>query len=403
LTHLDHPQEAEMPDRPGPSTRCVHEAASLDPGTGSILPPIVENAAFAFPDLETWRAVAVHERSGDTYGRNSNPTERQFEAKMAALEGAEAGLSFATGMAAIHTTLMALLSPGDRAVSIRDAYGATYLHFTQILPRFGIECVVCDTLDEAGLLAAIGAGCQLVYMETPTNPLLRVVDLAKLSAAAHEVGAQVVVDNTFATPINQQPIALGADLVIHSATKYLGGHNDLLAGVVVGSSLLIGEIYRYRELTGPGMDPRRAHALLRSLKTLALRVERQNANALAMARYLESHPKIGAVHYPGLESHPGHQVAQSQMSGFGGVLSFEVPGGLAAIGRLLPALKYAYMAPNLGQVETIVGPPALTSHVELTPEARAASGVPEGLVRYAAGIEDFADLRSDMEAALTIL
>ncbi|MGA9191265.1 MAG: PLP-dependent transferase [Anaerolineales bacterium] len=389
-----------MPSQAGPSTRCVHDAASLDPATGSILPPIVENAAFAFPDLESWRQVAVHERPGDTYGRNSNPTERHFEAKVAALEGAEAGLSFATGMAAIHTTLMALLSPGDRAVSIRDAYGATYLHFTQILPRFGIQSVVCDTLDEDGLLEAIGAGCDLVYMETPTNPLLRIVDLAKLAAAGKAAGAVVVVDNTFATPINQHPIALGADLVIHSATKYLGGHNDLLAGVVVGSSELIEKLYRYRELTGPGMDPRRAHALLRSLKTLALRVERQNANALAMAHFLEAHPKIGAVHYPGLESHPRHDVAKAQMSGFGGVLSFEVPGGLEAIGRFLPKLEYAYLAPNLGQVETVVGPPALTSHVELSAEERAASGVPEGLVRYAVGIEDIEDLKQDMAAAL---
>ncbi len=313
------------------------------------------------------------------------------------------GLSFATGMAAIHTTLMALLSPGMRAVSIRDAYGATYLHFTQILPRFGIETVVCDTMDEPALLEAIGAGCDLVYMETPTNPLLRIVDLAKLASAGKAAGAVVVVDNTFATPINQQPIALGADLVIHSATKYLGGHNDLLAGVVVGSAKLIERVYRYRELTGPGMDPRRAHALLRSMKTLALRVERQNANALAMAHFLEDHPKVGAVHYPGLESHPKHDVAKAQMSGFGGVLSFEVPGGLEAIGRFLPSLKYAYLAPNLGQVETVVGPPALTSHVELSPEERMASGVPEGLVRYAVGIEDIQDLKDDMASALELL
>jgi cystathionine gamma-synthase len=389
-----------MASQVGPSTHCVHDASELDPATGSILPPIVENAAFAFPDLESWRAVALHEREGDTYGRNSNPTERQFETKMAALEGAEAGLSFATGMAAINTTLMSLLSPGNRAVSIRDAYGATFLHFTQILPRFGIETEVCDTLDEPGLLNAISAGCDLLYMETPTNPLLRVVDLAKLAAAAKAVGAVVVVDNTFATPINQHPLELGADLVIHSATKYIGGHNDLLAGVVVGSSDLIEKLYRYRELTGPAMDPRRAHALLRSLKTLALRVERQNANAMAMARFLEAHPKIGAVHYPGLESHPMHAVAEAQMSGFGGVLSFEVPGGLEAIARFLPHLEYAYLAPNLGQVETVVGPPALTSHVELNAAERKASGVPEGLVRYAVGIEDFEDLKADMEAAL---
>ncbi|MGA9533928.1 MAG: aminotransferase class I/II-fold pyridoxal phosphate-dependent enzyme [Anaerolineales bacterium] len=392
-----------MPFKTGPSTRCVHAGAAVDPLSRSILPPIVENAAFAFPDLESWRQVATHERAGDTYSRNSNPTERRFEEKVAALEGAEAGVSFSTGMAAIHTTLMALLNPGHRTVSIRDSYGATYLHFTQILPRFGIDCAVCDTLDESSILAEIEAGCDLLYMESPTNPLLRVVDLAKLAAAAHEAGALVVVDNTFATPINQHPIELGADLVVHSATKYLGGHNDVMAGVAVGSKELIERIYHYRELTGPGMDPRRAHALLRSIKTLALRVERQNANAMAMAEYLEGHPKVGRVYYPGLESDPGHEIAESQMSGFGGVLSFEVDGGLEAIGRFLPKLKYAYLAPNLGQVDTIVGPPALTSHVELTEAERAASGVPEGLVRYAVGIEDIKDLREDMESALASL
>lgn len=383
-----------------PSTRSVHTTTQIDPNTHSILPPIVENAAFAFEDLETWRAVALREVTGDTYSRNSNPTERQFEAKVAALEGAQAGLSFSTGMSAIHTTLFALLDPGQCAVSIRDAYGATYLHFTEVLPRFGINCQVCETMDEEQILSEIAKGCDVLYLETPTNPLLRVVDLKKLSEAAHAAGATVIVDNTFATPINQQPIELGADLVIHSATKYLGGHNDLTGGVVVGSADLIEIIYKYRELTGPGLGPHRAHLLLRSIKTLGLRVQRQNENAMGMARYLDAHPKIGKVYYPGLENHPNHNVAKSQMDGFGGVLSFEVPGGLEAIARFLPKLQYAYMAPNLGQVETVVGPPALTSHVELTPEERSASGVPEGLVRYAVGIEDIEDLQSDMETAL---
>jgi cystathionine gamma-synthase len=387
----------------GPSTRSVHTKTQIDPSAYSSLPPIVENAAFAFTDLETWRAVALRETPGDTYSRNSNPTERQFETIVADLEGAQAGLSFSTGMSAIHTTLFALLDPGQRAVSIRDAYGATYLHFTQILPRFGIKCEVCETTDEAQILNEINKGCDVLYLETPTNPLLRVVDLKKLSEAAHTVGAKVIVDNTFATPINQHPIELGADLVIHSATKYLSGHNDLTGGVVVGSADLIEKIYKYRELTGPGLGPRRAHLLLRSIKTLGLRVQRQNENALAMARYLDVHPKIGKVHYPGLEEHPNHIVAKSQMEGFGGVLSFEVPGGLDAIARFLPHLQYAYMAPNLGQVETVVGPPALTSHVELTPEERVASGVPEGLVRYAVGIEDIEDLQADMEAALKLI
>lgn len=393
-----------MTSTTGPSTQCVHRGQVVDPGLHTINTPIVENVAFAYTDLETWRAVALHQQPGDIYGRNSNPTVRAFNEKMAALEGAEAATDFSTGMAAIHTTLFALLSPSQRAVTIKDAYGATYLHFTQILPRFGIRCQVCDTNDEAAILASIAQGCDVLYLESPTNPLLRVVDLEKLIAAAHQVGAVTIVDNTFATPINQHPIQLGADLVIHSATKFIGGHNDALAGVVCGRASLVQKIYEYRELTGPALDAGRAALMLRSLQTLALRMQRHNENALAMARFLESHPKVSRVHYPGLESHPMHAVARRQMpGGYGGVLSFEIEGGLAAVGKVLPRLKYAYMAANLGQVHTVVGPPATTSHVECTEEERRAAGIPEGLIRYSAGIEDIADLIADMEQALQVL
>lgn len=263
---------------------------------------------------------------------------------------------------------------------------------------------MCDTQDEGAILVTIAKGCDLVYLESPTNPLLRVVDLEKLFAAAHEVEAIAIADNTFATPINQHPVELGADLVVHSATKYLGGHNDLLAGVVCGKSELVNRIYRYRELVGPSLDPHRASLLLRSLKTLALRVERQNQNALSMARFLEKHLGVLKVNYPGLESHPMHDVAKKQMpGGYGGVLSFEIVGELEAVGRVLSRLKFAYMAANLGQVDTVVGPPSLTSHVECTPEERREAGIPEGLIRYAAGIEDTDDLIADMSQALKIL
>jgi cystathionine gamma-synthase len=393
-----------MPFKEGPSTRCVHYGRSVDPHTHVMNTPIFENAAFAYPDLESWRAVALKEQFGDIYSRNSNPTVRAFNQKMAALEGAEAATDFSTGMAAINTTLFALLSPGDRVVTIKDAYGASYLHFTEILPRFGVRCQVCETADEAGILAAIGEGCQVLYLETPTNPLLRVVDLEKLAEAAHRVGAIVITDNTFGTPINQHPIQLGSDLVVHSATKYLNGHNDLTAGVICGRADLIEKIYRYRELTGPSLDPHRASLLLRSLKTLALRVQRQNENALAMARYLEAHPRVVQVNYPGLESHPMHAVARRQMpGGFGGVLSFIIDGGWLALSRVLPRLKYAYMAANLGQVDTVVGPPEVTSHVECTEEERRAAGIPEGMLRYAVGIEDTQDLLEDMDQALSVL
>jgi cystathionine gamma-synthase len=384
----------------GPSTRSVHLANPVDPITRAIVPPIVENAAYAFNDLDTWREVALGERSGDIYSRNSNPTTRLLEEKVAALEGAESATSFATGMAAINTTLFALLNPSQRAVTVRDAYGATFLHFTQILPRFDIACQVCETEDHEAIERAIQGGCELLYLESPTNPTLKVLDLARLIEAAHQVGAIVIVDNTFATPINQNPVALGADLVIHSATKFLGGHGDVLGGLVCGREELVKRVFRYRELTGPSLDAFSAYLLLRSLKTLGLRVGRQNENATTLARFLEGHPKIDRVYYPGLKSNPGHEIARRQMVGFGGVLSFELKGGLEAAARFLPRLRYAYMAANLGQVETIVGPSALTSHVELSEEERAASGVPEGLIRYAVGIEDVEDLQDDLEAAL---
>ena len=389
-----------MSSRWGESTRSVHLRARKDPVTGAIVPPISQSAAYAFDDLESWRRVALGESDGDTYGRNSNPTSRLLVERVAALEGAETGASFATGMAAITTSMFALLDPGKRAVTIRDAYGATFLMFTEILPRFGIECVVCDTDDTEGLEREIATGCDLLYLETPTNPVLKVLDIAALSALAHEQGALVLVDNTFATPVNQRPLELGADLVIHSATKYLGGHNDVLGGIVCGRSELIEPINRHRELTGAALDPHSAFLLLRSLKTLGLRIARHNENAQHLATFLQAHARVEQVFYPGLESHPRHQLACRQMRGFGGVLSFTVEGGMEAAGRVLSSLRLAYLAPNLGQVETIAGPAALTSHVELSAEQIEASGVPASLIRYATGIEDAEDLQADLEQAL---
>jgi cystathionine gamma-synthase len=389
-----------MYQKQGPSTRSVHLGSEIDPATGAIIPPIIQNSAFCYKDLDHWRAAALKQVPGHIYSRNTNPTTDTFDRRMAALEGAELAASFATGMAAINSTLFALLDAKKRAVTVRDAYGATYLHFTQILPRFDVDCVVCDTDDPKGIESAIEKGCDLLYLETPTNPTLKLLDLETLIFIAHKKGAVVVVDNTFATPINQSPIALGADVVIHSATKYLCGHGDVLGGVACGGKDIMDKILRYRELTGPALDAHCAFLLLRSLKTLGLRVQRQNENALAIARFLEKQRQVERVFYPGLETHPGHGIAKKQMSGFGGVLSFELKGGYEAIKRFLPELKYAYMAANLGQVETIVGPPSTTSHVELTAEERKEAGVPEGLIRYAVGIEDKEDLLTDLEAAL---
>lgn len=389
-----------MNKKTGPSTRSVHLGRGFDPATGSIVRPVIDNAAFAYKDIDQWRAAALNETPGDIYSRNTNPTTNHFEERMAALEGAESATSFATGMAAINTTLFALLDSGKRAVTVKDAYGATYLHFTQILPRFNIHCKVCETEDTPAIEAAVNAGCDLLYLETPTNPTLKVLDLEYFTNLAHKNGAVVVVDNTFATPLNQSPLALGADVVIHSATKFLCGHGDAMGGVACGGKEIIEKIFRYRELTGPSLSVHNAFLMLRSLKTLALRVQRQNENALVLARFLETRPEVDRVFYPGLETHPGHEIARKQMTGFGGVLSFELKGGFEAVKRFLPQLKYAYMAANLGQVETIVGPPSTTSHVELTAEERKAAGVPEGLIRYAVGIEDVDDLKLDIENAL---
>lgn len=389
-----------MTSKLGPSTRSVHLTSDVDAATRAVVPPIVESSAFAYPDFDTWRDVALKRAEGDIYSRNSNPTTSHLEKKVAALEGAEAATSFATGMAAISTTLFALLSPGQRAVTVRDAYGATFLHFTDILPRFGIDCQVCPTEDHEALEAVIAGGCDLLYLESPTNPMLKVLDLERLMGAAHEVGAVTVVDNTFATPINQSPMALGADLVIHSATKFLSGHNHVLGGIVCGREEVVEKVYRHRELTGPSMQAHTASQLLHSIRTLGLRVERQNENALDIARFLKGRTEVEAVYYPGLEDHPLHEVAARQMTGYGGVLSFTLRSGMDAVRVFLPRLELAYLAANLGQVETVVGPAAVTSHVECTEEEMAAAGVPPGLVRYSAGIEDVADLRADLEQAL---
>jgi cystathionine gamma-synthase len=365
--------------------------------------PVVHSVSFGYHDLDTWQAVALGREPGHIYSRNSNPTVRAFEEKIRDLEGAEAATSFSSGMAAISGTFFALLRPGDRVVSIRDSYGGTNKLFTEFLPAFGIEVRLCATTDFAQLEAEVARGCKLLYLETPTNPTVKIVDIARLARAAHAVDALVAVDNTFATPINQNPLELGADLVLHSATKYLGGHADALGGAACGSQSLIKTLFHFREINGAALAPMDAYHLLRGMKTLALRVERQNQSALTIARWLQRQPAVEQVNYPGLETHPHYEVARRQMRGFGGMLSFSIRGGLDAIKVVLPRLRYAHLAANLGCVETVVGPPLVTSHVECTAEERAAAGIPEGLIRYSTGIEDLSDLIADLEYALAAL
>ena len=376
------------------------EGESLVQGATQV--PVVYSAAYGYSDVDAWLDVALGRKPGHIYSRNTNPTVHAFEEKVRILEGAEAATSFATSMAAVSNTLFALLGPGDRVVSVKDTYGGTNRLFLDFLPRVGVEVELCDTSDHEQIEAAIAQGCRLVYLETPTNPTLKVMDIARLANAAHEAGAIVVADNTLATPINQNPLALGADLVLHSATKFLGGHADALGGVVCGGPELVARVFHYREITGATLDPMAAYLLIRGMKTLALRIGRQNESALRIAQWLQEQPAVAAVYYPGLATHLHHDVAARQMRGYGGVLSFMLEGGFEAVKRVLPRLKLAHRAANLGAVETVAGPPATTSHVECTAEEREAMGIPEGLIRYSVGIEDAGDLIADLTQAFAV-
>jgi cystathionine gamma-synthase len=351
---------------------------------GATQVPVVHSVAFGYPDVDQWQRVALGQARGHIYSRNTNPTVEAFERKVMALERAAAATSFATGMAAISNTMFALLAPGDRVVSIKDSYGGTNKLFTEFLPRYDVQATLCDTEDYDGIEGAVAGGCAMLYLESPTNPTLKITDIRRLSA----------------TPINQNPLALGADIVVHSATKFLGGHADALGGVICGSAELVQRVYHYREINGATLHPSAAYLLLRGLKTLHLRIRQQNASAQRIAEYLSRHSGVGAVFYPGLPSHRHHDVAARQMRGFGGVLSFMLDGGFDQVREFLPRLRLAHRAANLGSVETVVGPPATTSHVENTAAERAALGIPEGLVRYSVGIEDTDDLIADLQQAL---
>lgn len=364
--------------------------------------PVVHSVSFGYDDMEEWRDVALGRKTGHIYGRNTNPTVEVFEEKVRILEGAEAATSASTGMGIISNALFALLTPGDRVVSVKDTYGGTNRMFTEFLPRQNVDVTLCDTEDFDAIEAEVAKGCDVLYLETPTNPTIKILDIERLAKAGRKAGAVVMVDNTFATPINQNPLQLGADLALHSATKFLGGHADALGGVVAGSEELVKKIYAYREIAGGTLHPMAAYLLLRGMKTLKLRIERQNENALEIARYLSDHPGVEQVFYPGLERHPGHDIACRQMRGFGGMLSFVVKGNTYGDAcRCLSRLKLVRRAANLGSVETIAGPPATTSHVECTAEERAAMGIPESLIRYSTGIEDVDDLKADLDQALS--
>lgn len=367
---------------------------------GATQVPIVNSVTFGYDNVDDWFDVAIGKKEGHIYSRNTNPTVAVFEEKVRILENAEAATSFSTGMAGISNTFSAFLSQGDRVVSIKDTYGGTSIIFLEFLPKHGIEVTLCDTSNHEEIELEVKKGCKMLYLETPTNPTLKILDLKRLIKCAHEVGALVVVDNTFASPINQQPLELGADIVLHSATKYLGGHSDAMGGVVCGAKNLIQKLYHYREINGASLHANTAYMLLRGIQTLELRVLRQNENAQKLAEHLEKHEKIEQVFYPGLKSHPGHKIAAGQMTGFGGVLAFSVKGDFENVKIFLNSLELAHLAASLGSVSTLIGPPKVTSHVEATEEERKQLGIPENLIRCAVGIENIEDIIADFDKAL---
>jgi cystathionine gamma-synthase len=389
----------KTPAEPGIGTKAVWAGEKEQLVHRATQVPVIVSVAYGYDDMEEWHDVAIGNKAGHIYGRNSNPTVTAFENKARILEDAEAGTSFSSGMAAVSNTLYTFLRPGDRVVSIKDTYGGTNKLFTEFLPAMNIEVALCNTGDHEELEKEVARGCKILYLETPTNPTVKITDIERMAKAGRAIGAIVVVDNTFATPILQNPLGLGADLVLHSATKYLGGHADALGGVACGSKELIAAIYHYREINGASLAPWDAYLLLRGMKTLKLRVLQQSASAMEIATFLRDQELVEAVYYPGLKEHPHHDVAKKQMRGFGGMLSFALRGGMDAVSVLLPQLQYANRAANLGAVETTYGPARTTSHVECTAEERRAMGIPDGLVRISVGIEDVGDLIADLEQA----
>ena len=390
---------ARAPDR-GIGTVAVHGGERRPKLGNALATPIVQTATYTFADTAELRDHFERRIEREEYGRYGNPTQRIAEQKLAELEGAEDCLLFASGMAAITTTLFAVLSHGSHVVVTDDSYRRTRQFLTQVLHRYGIEVSVARAGDYEAIEGAIRPTTRVLVSESPTNPYNYIVDLECFADIGRRHRVKTIIDATFATPFNQRPLEFGVDLVLHSATKYLGGHNDLLAGAVLGSADLIDAIRSLQAITGAIADPFTAYLLIRGLKTFALRIARQNASAQALAEFLQSHPRIKAVYYAGLPTHPQHNVARRQMRGFGGVVSFEVAGDLEATSRVVDACRIPQIAPSLGGVESLIEQPALMSFYELTTEERLLVGIKDNLIRYSVGIEDSEDLIDDLAAAL---
>ncbi|MGE5127425.1 MAG: trans-sulfuration enzyme family protein [Betaproteobacteria bacterium] len=382
----------------GPGTRAVHGGHAVRPGP--LATPIVQTSTFAFASAAEMRRYVEGDEELFLYTRYANPTVRALEESLAALEGAEAALALSSGMAAMTSAVLSLVRAGDEVLGSAALYGGTLRLLSDVLPRFGVGSRL---LSSAGLLRVdqlASDASRVLILESPTNPTLEIVDLARVSAAAHARGIAVIVDNTFATPHLQRPLALGADLVMHSLTKALAGHSDLIGGALAGSRERIEAARATMKVFGGCMDPHAAFLAQRGVKTLHLRVERQCANALALARALEGHEALRRVLYPGLPSHPGHETASRQMSAFGGMVTLELSGGLTAAERFYDRLRLVARAASLGGVESLASLPVHTSHFGLSPEKLREAGVDPGMVRLSLGVEDADDVVADVEQAL---
>lgn len=378
-------------DRSGPSTRAVHAGEGPRGVHDPVVNPIVLSTTFmSEPDGQ---GPVLYQRYGNA------PNHVQVEERLAALEGAEDAVVLASGMAAMSLAVISVVAAGDHVVATDAIYGGTRTLLERELPRFGIETTFVD-LASPSWTDAFRPGTKLVIGESPSNPLLRVHDLRPIADAAHARGAVVIVDSTFASPVNSRPLEHGVDLVMHSATKYLAGHSDVTAGVIAGSRARVNAVRDRAKVWGPALDPHAVWLLERGMKTLAVRMERHNRNGMAVAAWAEGHPGIARVHYPGLASHPDHAVAERVLDGFGGMLGIEIAGGGEGAARFVRAVRLAKLAPSLGGVETLLSEPRYTSHAGMSPERRAANGIRDGFVRVSLGIEDADDIIADFDQAL---
>jgi methionine-gamma-lyase len=386
-------------DRLADSTLAIHAGEKRSQVSVPVGTSIARTANFTFANTEEMKRWAEGKSPAYIYTRYGNPTLAIAEEKIAALEGAEAAIVAASGMAAISSALLSILKAGDEVIATRALYGGSYRLMRDIFPRMGIVVRHVET-DLAGIERLVNPRTRALYIETPTNPTLRLVDLQKAVSFAKEWDLLSLIDNTFATPVVQKPIKMGFDLVVHSATKYLAGHSDVIAGVAVGSHSLIEKIRDMIIYLGGSMDPEAAFLLIRGMKTLQVRVPRQCQTALTVARYLEEHPKVARVHYPGLPSHPDHKLAKRQMKGFGAMMAFDLKGGLAAARRFCDRTRVFLLAASLGGVESLVVLPIYSSHYRLSAAELRAAGVEPGTVRVSIGLEDPADLIEDLRQAL---